>query len=186
MNQNKQISVEKVGNFIFDPDTDWYYGPKFEIILPNQKAVQVNLVTYEDVLARESEIYQVLSRLSANCESIFKAAEIDIHEYYADIKTFYGREENFPQISSLSDIWNNISIGSDGMISLRPGDDCLYISLECECSWEQEHGLQIIIKDGVRIVKVGQFDGHLTNADAYNNPKFESVVYCGSKQLEPE
>lgn len=186
MDQNKQIPVESVGNFIFDPNTDWYYGPKYSIHLPNKKAVQVNLVSNEEDLTRESEICQVLSRLATDCEAIFKASEKDIYEYYLDMKGLYGDEVDYPQILNLCDIWDNVVIGADAMISFRAGDNCMYISLECECSWEEEHGLQIVIKDGVKIVKVGPFDGHLTNADAFNNAKLERVVYCGSNQLEAQ
>ena len=55
----------------------------------------------------------------------------------------------------------------------------MYISLECECEWEIEHGLQIVFKDGLRINKVGSFDDHVTNADAYGDPRLEDVVYVG-------
>ena len=55
--------------------------------------------------------------------------------------------------------------------------NAVYISLGCNCDWEQEHGLQIVLKDGLRVTKVGSFDGHLTNSDAYDDASLENVIY---------
>ena len=56
-------------------------------------------------------------------------------------------------------------------------EDGIYFSLECNCDWEPEHGLQLILRDGTRITKVGGYDGHLTNADAFGDPAKVGVVY---------
>ncbi len=44
------------------------------------------------------------------------------------------------------------------------------------CDWEREHGLQIVFKQGLFVNKVGAFDGHLTNSDAYANEELENVI----------
>lgn len=49
------------------------------------------------------------------------------------------------------------------------------------CDWETEHGLQIVFKQGLKINKLGPFDGHLTNSDAYADKKLENVVYRPSR-----
>lgn len=43
--------------------------------------------------------------------------------------------------------------------------------------WEEEHGLQLIVRDGRTVVKVGGYDGHLTNTDAFGVPDLVDVVY---------
>ena len=64
------------------------------------------------------------------------------------------------------------------MVSRRPyGDRAAYVSLECGCDWEEEHGLQIVFKEGLHVNMVGQYDGHLTNADAYGDGRLENVIY---------
>jgi hypothetical protein len=45
---------------------------------------------------------------------------------------------------------------------LREADEPL-----CGCDWEEEHGLQIVLRNGVRVNKVDGYDGHLTNSDAF-------------------
>ncbi|RDH43718.1 hypothetical protein B9G39_09845 [Zooshikella ganghwensis] len=57
------------------------------------------------------------------------------------------------------------------------GDKAIYISLSCECDWEEEHGLLLVFKEGRYINKLGGYDGHLTNSDAYGDKNLEKVVY---------
>ncbi len=54
------------------------------------------------------------------------------------------------------------------MVTRRPyGDKGIYISVECGCDWEEEHGLQLVLKNGLKVNKLGGYDGHLTNSDAF-------------------
>lgn len=57
------------------------------------------------------------------------------------------------------------------------GDKGIYVSLECSCDWEPEHGLQIVFKDGKRVNKISSYDGHLTNSDAYADDDLEDVIF---------
>ena len=78
------------------------------------------------------------------------------------------------------DVWHQVSFGSELHVSRRnEGDDedGIYFSLECSCAWEPEHGLQIVIRDGLAVTKVGPFDGHLTNSDAFGDSRLSGVVY---------
>jgi hypothetical protein len=78
------------------------------------------------------------------------------------------------------DVWHHVSFGSEFHVSHRnEGDDedGIYFSLECNCAWEPEHGLQIVLRDGLAVTKVGPFDGHLTNSDAFADPRLKGVVY---------
>ena len=75
-------------------------------------------------------------------------------------------------------IWQHVQLGSELHISRRRhGDHAIYISLECNCDWEPEHGLQLVFREGRAVVKVGPFDGHLTNTDAYDDPGLEGTIY---------
>jgi len=96
---------------------------------------------------------------------------------YTDIKNSgWG---NPPEISSIERIWEFVDFGTNAIVSRRgDGDDRIYISLECGCAWEREHGLQIVFREGNFISKVGQFDGHVSNADAFADPSLEDTVYA--------
>jgi len=79
-----------------------------------------------------------------------------------------------------SDIWKSAQFGSEMPVSRRAdGDDedGIYFALECNCDWEPEHGLVLVLRDGLAFTKVGPYDGHLTNSDAYANPKLKNVIF---------
>ncbi|HEY7328274.1 MAG TPA: hypothetical protein VH592_11565 [Gemmataceae bacterium] len=64
------------------------------------------------------------------------------------------------------------------MVSRRAyGDKGIYISVECGCEWEQEHGLQLVLRNGLKVNKLGGYDGHLTNSDAFDDESLEHVIY---------
>jgi Domain of unknown function (DUF6985) len=52
----------------------------------------------------------------------------------------------------------------------------IFISMECECLWEPEHGLQLVFKKGQKLTRVSDQDGHLTKADAYDIPDSEDEL----------
>jgi hypothetical protein len=43
----------------------------------------------------------------------------------------------------------------------RDGD--IYVAVACECGWEPEHGLQLVYRRGVELVRAGAEDGHLND-----------------------
>lgn len=40
----------------------------------------------------------------------------------------------------------------------------------CGCEWEEEHGLQLVFKEGKKLTRISGYDGHITAADAYDIP----------------
>jgi Domain of unknown function (DUF6985) len=87
-----------------------------------------------------------------------------------------------PDIPATSDIWDHvkfrnppsITVGSD---RFEPAPS--YISFEGEVTWEPEHGLQLVFEHGLRVCKVGPYDGHNTNAHAFGDFSLIDVVFKG-------
>ncbi len=48
------------------------------------------------------------------------------------------------------------------MLKEDQNDNLIYIQIAAECDWEEEHGLQIIYKNGNQLSRVSEQDGHLT------------------------
>jgi hypothetical protein len=79
-------------------------------------------------------------------------------------------------IKKSKDIWKNI-YPQNIYVSRRPYvDKKVYIQIMCECDWEEEHGLQIVFKEGLTLSRVSQQDGHITLADAYGKPEWEGRI----------
>ena len=132
---------------------------------------------YENDPSKDDFHVAVAAFLSVD-ESALRAAGPAIFAYYEDVQSEVGEEDDFPSIAGPDEIWEHIDLG--GEVTVRRGTDAegrVYLSLECECDWEPEHGLQIVFRDGRAVTKVGPFDGHLTNASAYGRDDLKDVVY---------
>ena len=42
-------------------------------------------------------------------------------------------------------------------------DEELYVIVNCECAWEEEHGLQLVFKEGRKLTRASGIDGHYTD-----------------------
>jgi len=126
---------------------------------------------------RKDDFHVAIASFLSIDSSVLEAAEGHVFQYYQDCKGAWEDDEAV-EIESPGDVWDHVQLGSEPVVSRRPyGDEGIYISLECNCDWEEEHGLQIVFKNGQRVNKIGPYDGHLTNSDAYGNADLEDVIY---------
>ncbi len=130
----------------------------------------------------DPEVRSALAALLDPKSTLLAEAEPWVIAYCKDILAHYPEDWERPAVKfdEPGDIWSHVQFGSDFVVSRRAdGDDedGIYFSLECNCDWEPEHGLQLVIGDGRTVRKVGAFDGHLTNADAYGDRSLVGVVY---------
>ena len=122
----------------------------------------------------------VLNALNAT-PAILDAAQPHVVRYCQEMLEQYGCGERPDMtLARPSDVWSHVKFGNELHVSRRAdgdAEDGIYLSLECNCAWEVEHGLQLVLRDGLTVSKVGPFDGHLTNADAFGDPSRVGVVY---------
>ena len=120
---------------------------------------------------------------AAGPELLDQATE-HLWDYYLTTVEEFTPEElaryGIPDLPPTADIWAEVSI-HDGPRMVPGGEPTeparTYISFEGEVSWEREHGLQLVVEDGVRICKVGMYDGHVTNAAAFGDVSLLGEVY---------
>jgi len=84
-------------------------------------------------------------------------------------------EEPLP-IKHMEDIWEYVHPENIYVSRRQYGDRKIYIQIMCECDWEEEHGLQIIYRDGQILSRVSDQDGHVTYSDAYGLPESEDRI----------
>jgi hypothetical protein len=126
----------------------------------------------------EADIHRAITSFVSLKPAALAEAEEHIFRYYLDCKDYYEPgEPGHVDIPGAGDVWKHIQFGGEATVSRRSKDNTVYISLGCNCDWEPEHGLQIVLKDGMRVTKVGDYDGHVTNADAYDDASLENVIY---------
>lgn len=113
--------------------------------------------------------------------AILRAAEPHVVQYCIDALARYDDDDRPAFVlEKPGDVWSHVRFGDEFIVRRRTAGDAehgVYLSLTCNCDWEPEHGLQLVLRDGRAITKIGPYNGHLTNADASDNPALADVVY---------
>ena len=60
-------------------------------------------------------------------------------------------------MGSKSDIWKYVYPG-EVFVKQHPDDKNIYVIICCYCEWEQEHGLQMVFRNGEKISSVSEVD----------------------------
>jgi Domain of unknown function (DUF6985) len=170
------MEIPGIGKVTKEPEFDWYVSEPIVVPVLGEQLCQFLVSGYDDDPNRQESHTAIQNFLSID-GSVLREAERHIFQYYTDIKTWL-EEDQGPDIASPADVWDHVRLGSSAEVRRRRyRDRGIYISLECECEWEVEHGLQIVFKNGVKVNKIGPYNGHLTNSDACADSRLEDVVY---------
>lgn len=122
------------------------------------------------------DFHDAIANLLAATPQVLRDVEKEVYQYYLDCDcNIYRDEEDWIVIEKPEDVWQFVDLGKAVYIARNQiGDEVVYASIENNCEWEDEHGLQIVLREGLRVTKLGPFDGHLTNSDAVGEP---DVIY---------
>jgi hypothetical protein len=168
------MNIRGLGEVEKDDDLGWYFGPPMKIAVLGGEERCIVVDGYDGDRRPEDFHAAIKNFVSLGAAALRQAAPF-VFAYYKDCVAAAGAP---PTIASPADVWGQVRFGVEPQVKRRPhGDKAVYVSVECACDWEGEHGLQLVFKDGLVVNKVGAFDGHLTNSDAYAEPRFEDVVY---------
>jgi hypothetical protein len=167
-----------LGEVHLDSQFGWYRSCDFVAVpmLGRECFVLVDGYAEDD---NPGDFHVAIANLLDGERDILQKASHHIFRYYQDMNSYWSPDDpEYVSIAAPKDVWRHIQLGSEPMVSRRAyGDKGVYVSIECNCDWEPEHGLQIVLKNGSEVTKVGPYDGHLTNSDAYADSTLEGVVY---------
>jgi hypothetical protein len=108
-----------------------------------------------------------------------------VYTYYRDFHTAVGGEDWLDAQMGIptnpEDIWRFVypkllMVETD----LHSPAQEAYVVIEAACEWEEEHGLMLCFRAGLRLTKCGGYDGQVTNVNAYADPQKANVVYAGT------
>ncbi|WP_328323252.1 hypothetical protein OHA70_30300 [Kribbella sp. NBC_00382] len=115
---------------------------------------------YEEPEDREDFHAAIRSFLELDPGALTDARQA-IYEYYLKIRTVHG-DGLAVRIDGPDDVFEYVDLGNEPEVFRNDdGDGRIYVSLECECDWEPEHGLQLIFRDGCKLTKAGPYDGEV-------------------------
>ncbi|XVU28435.1 DUF6985 domain-containing protein [Actinoplanes sp. CA-054009] len=158
-----------------DPNEEWHTAGPVEIPLLGGPPVLIILDGYADD-ETPADFHEAVRAFLTLDRSALEAAAPAIFAYYRDVADSTDAVD--VEIDTPAGVLDHITLGREPTVSRDTYTDRrVCVSLECECAWEPEHGLQLVFRDGRTITKVGPYDGHLTNASAYADPSLTDVVY---------
>jgi hypothetical protein len=172
------VNVPGLGEVSKDERLGWYYSKELPIGVLGSQLCRVVLSGYDEDGQKEDFHRAIANFLSAD-NSVLKAATRFVYQYCQQMNSDWSPEDpEYVHVSTPEEVWRHVQLGRKPLVRRRAyGDKAVYVSVECECDWEPEHGLQIVFKNGLVVNKVGPYDGHLTNSDAYDDEDLEHVVY---------
>lgn len=153
----------------------WYRsGHVFVPILDRECQIILESFVQDDC---KSEFDVAIANFLSLGDAALREANEPLLRYYKDHEEWWLERGEKP-LRNAEEVWARVNLGRQPLITRRPyGNRAIYVSIECECAWEEEHGLQLVFENGLRVNKLGGYDGHLTNSDAYADPQLENVIY---------
>ena len=169
----QEIYSKTIGQLIqHDQFDDWWESGEIEIPFFDHKGFTVIFMDYEpgkdsafmdeadqaltDFLKLNSEDRIAISGLAyKNCTDFLDIVEPD------------EADEPLRQIEDINDIWDFIYPTGIYVARRHHRDKDIYITIACNCEWEREHGFQLVFRQGKKLTRVSDEDGHLTKSDAF-------------------
>lgn len=181
--ESRTFVVSKVIGVLFQNEQfeDWWESDLIKVPFFDNKKLKI---TFMDFIPRSDQSF--IDEADKALENFLLKGKIERTEYsdlvYKNCMEFLNAVEYDEADKPLRDIKEKVEIWNfvypqEIYISRRSRrDKDVYISIACECQWEQEHGLQLVFRQGKRITRVSDQDGHLTEADAYDKPDSEDEL----------
>jgi hypothetical protein len=178
-----QMEIPGLGRLTDPDDLGWRWSDPRSVRALRGHECRLVLDGYDDD-ENTDEFHETIANFLSVDSSVLDEAAPAIFEYYQDCNADW--EQGDPEYVGIlrpSDIWSHIRFDEAPLITRRlHGDKAVYVSLECRCDWEPEHGLQIVFRKGLSVNKVGPYNDQLSNADAYGDDRLEHVVYKPMRQ----
>ena len=178
----KSIKSNIIGQLIQVEDfDDWWISEDIEIPFFDNEEFSITFMDFEPKKDKAfiEEADQALSNFLAlkvndrlsiselvlkNCRDFME--EVGVDEFGEDLQ----------QVKDANEIWKFVYPTKIYVSRRNWGDKDIYIQIACNCEWEEEHGLQLVFKQGKKLTRISEQDGHLTEADAYGKPDSEDEL----------
>ena len=149
---------------VADVESGWYVSEPVPVPVLNGSPCRFVVDGYDDDPA-PADFHTAIRTFLALDRSTLTAAAPAIYEYYRDTMKHVvaaGYDDLYVAIEGPEQVLAHVSLGTEPtVVRDTDGDEHVYVSLECECDWEPEHGLRIAFRDGATVTKVGPYDGAL-------------------------
>jgi len=160
---------------------DWWKSSEVEIPFFDNIKLPIIFMDFEPghdtafINEADSALTNFLNLNSKDRNAISDLAYKNCMDFFEAVG-FSAKDEALRQITNKNDIWNFIH-PKEIYLTRRPyKEQDIYVQIACECDWEHEHGLQLVFRQGKKLTRISNQDGHLTEADAYDRPDEEDEL----------
>lgn len=137
---------------------DWFESIPVEIPYFEGQRLKVTFTNAMYKSYMDSADNALSNFLNKNSQERINDSEL-VYKYYSEILGFgYCKPLN---LNSKDEIWNFIK-PSEIMIDWDEIES-FYLCVSCGCEWEEEHGLQLVFKNGENLTRASGHDGQYTD-----------------------
>lgn len=181
--RRRHMESQTVGTLLYDNELECLKSTRVKVpVLGNIECTFSFPELDQDADVFPTEFETALQNFLRLSEGWLENCSQYLWEYYRDMVELIG-EEDLDPIDADDDILSKIELDSEIEVRWDCDENDVYVSLGGGCDWEIEHGLQITLRNGNVLAKVGDYDGHVSNADAYDREDFKNVVYVKQSML---
>ncbi|HEY1134380.1 MAG TPA: hypothetical protein VGE77_07365 [Nocardioides sp.] len=144
--------IPGIGTFRLDESLGWLFSTE-RLTVPALGVTAT--IVLDDPDADPDEVAAVVGRLLALPASFRETMTPFLWAYYRDVEADAGVDV---PLDRPEDVWSQVEIGDEIHVSRHDGS--WYVDVESSCDWEPEHGLQVVLRGGTILTKIGPYDGH--------------------------
>ncbi|MFD0939537.1 DUF6985 domain-containing protein [Pedobacter boryungensis] len=179
---SKEVISKIIGRLKQDTGLpDWWKSEEISIPFFDNMKLTITFTDFEPeddhtfVDEADQALTNFLKLTAVDRDSISELAYQNCMDFLDEVE-YDEADEPLRQIKNKNEIWNFIQ-PTEIYVTRRPyKEQDIYVQIACECDWEQEHGLQLVFKQGKKLTRISDQDGHLTEADAYGKPDEEDEL----------
>ena len=136
----------------------FFESEPFEIPYFDNKKLKIGFIEaeHQPYLEGADKVLQNFFELKSSDK--IENSEIVANYYFETLKHGYTKQLN---IKKNQDIWNFVT-PTEIIIQWDEYGD-FFLCVSCECDWEEEHGLQLVFKNGHTLTSASGNDGHFSD-----------------------
>ncbi len=167
-----------------NPNYDFWNSESFPVPFFDGKAMQMVYVCSPEadqsfISEADSALANFLKKSNTDREEISEAVyrlcrdyieliglkeTIELFEALEDLQDWQRQviEQQGPllKIDSSAEIWNFVDSQEIHLVqAAAAGETHMYVQILCDCAWDEEHGIQLVFRDGVNLVRISEQDG---------------------------
>lgn len=153
--------LKSIGKLSIHPDEpdDWLMSEKVQIPCFDNEELVFTFFTY-DIEDKNfiNEVDLVIQRFLKIGKTERVKFFTPIFENYKENYNLQRELENNPKVENENEVWDLIYPHQIIVCSGDNEDENIYLIFICECEWEEEHGLQLVFKNGETLTRVSAID----------------------------